>query len=418
VTILATRTALAKQFDERIRSEMAAVQIDYTEGGLRGVLTEIGERRQDPTELSFGVTTQAGRPIEGILAAAAPSPGWSTVRLTVAGRTRTFRVLAQDLPGGYRLIVGDDLGRMQDIGGSVMLAFALAFVGVVAIGALGGFALNRAINRRLAAISGTAEAIIDGDLGRRVPVDGREDDLVRLARTINRMLDRIGGLMESLRQVSSDVAHDMRTPLTRLRHRLELSLTRAQDSPHRAEIESALHDVDAILAMFAALLRIAEVEAGARRAAFRRLDLAALTRVVFDDFAPAAEDAGKALILDVLSPAWIDGDRDLLIQMLVNLIENALNHTPPGSRVALRLVVSAGQPVLTITDNGPGIPAAERHKVLDRFYRLERSRSTPGSGLGLALAAAVARLHRAEIQLCDAEPGLEARIMFPANAAA
>ena len=413
VTIIATRSALEKQFDNRIVAEMDAIQIDFNEGGLRGMLTEIRERREDPSELAYGVVTVKGAPVDGPLAGAAPPPGWSTSQVNVGGRARAYRMLARDLPGGYRLIVGDDLDRMQDLSRSVFLGFGLAFVGVVGIGAAGGFAMARAVERRLGAITGTAEAIIDGDLARRVPVDASDDDLARLARTVNRMLDRIGGLMESLRQVSSDVAHDMRTPLNRLRQKLESGLRGAGDGAHRAEIEGALKDVDAILATFAAVLRIAEVEAGARRAAFRTMDLEVLTRTAFEDFAPAAEDAGKALALGSIAAVRIEGDPDLITQMLVNLIENALNHTPAGSKVVMSLSVHAGRPVLSVADDGPGIPAAERQKVLERFYRLERSRSTAGSGLGLALVAAIARLHRAEIQLLDADPGLEAKIVFP-----
>jgi len=295
----------------------------------------------------------------------------------------------------------------------VLTRFALAFAALLALGVAGGFALSRAVQRRMAAISGTAEAIIDGDLGRRVPVRG-DDDLSRLAMTLNRMLDRIGVLMDSLRQVTSDVAHDLRTPLNRLRQRLERSARQAQDPSHRAEIEGALDDVDAILATFAALLRISEVEAGARRAAFRRLDLRALTRAVAEDFSPAAEDTGHRLEFEDGPPVWIEGDAELLTQMTVNLVENALRHTPAGCVVRLSLDEAGGEPALTVSDNGPGVPEAERARLFDRFYRLERSRSTPGSGLGLALVQAVARLHRGEASVTGASPGLQARVVFPA----
>ena len=203
------------------------------------------------------------------------------------------------------------------------------------------------------------------------------------------MLDRIAGLMDSLRQVSGDIAHDLRTPLNRLRQRLELAARRAHDPAHRAEIEGALRDVDAILATFAAMLRITEVEAGARRAAFRRLDLQQLARAVVEDFGPAAEDGGHALMLESAGAVWVEGDGDLLTQMTVNLVENALRHTPRGCTVRLSALRTPDGAVLSVADDGPGVPAADRERLFDRFYRLERSRSTPGSGLGLALVQAV-----------------------------
>jgi signal transduction histidine kinase len=280
----------------------------------------------------------------------------------------------------------------------------------VFLGVAGGFALSGDVRRRLAAISGTAEAIIDGDLARRVPVRGADDELDRLALTFNRMLDRISALMESLKQVSNDIAHDLRTPLTRLRQKLEAGLAAPQERD--AALESALTDLDSILDTFAALLRIAQIESGARRAAFRPCDLAALAQTVTDAFAPSAEDAHQSLKLAVEAPAVVDGYAELLTQMLVNLVENALRHAGENAAIAVR-VGWRGGPTLSVIDDGPGVPEAERERLFDRFYRLERSRSTPGSGLGLALVAAVAKLHGAAVSLEAAGPGLEARVSFP-----
>lgn len=414
VTVLATRSALAEQFDTRLRTEMAAIMVDFNEGGMKGLVGEIDERKNTPGELSFGVQGPGGQALNGTLAHLHPQAGWSSVDLPAGSERRTLRLLTQDLPGGGRLIVGDDVARTRMLEESIQHGFILAFAAVMVLGAAGGFALSRAVQRRLQAISGTAEAIIDGDLTRRVPVDGGGDDLARLAQTVNRMLDRIGALMDSLRQVSSDIAHDLRTPLNRLHQRLELSLRQAGDPEHRAQIEGALRDVDAILATFAAVLRIAEIEAGARRAAFRPMDLAALACAVASDFAPAAEDAGHVLALAPSPSCWIDGDPDLVTQMAVNLIENAITHTPKGSRIEVQVLAAEGAALLVVRDNGPGVPEAERERLFDRFYRLEHSRSSPGSGLGLALVSAVARLHRADIQLTDARPGLEVRARFPA----
>jgi signal transduction histidine kinase len=267
------------------------------------------------------------------------------------------------------------------------------------------------VHRRLTAITDTAEAIIDGDLARRVPVRGSQDDLDRLALTLNRMLDRIASLMESLKQVSSDVAHDLRTPLTRLRQRLESGLAQPQE---RAQaLEGALADLDSILDTFSALLRIAQIEGGARRAAFRTCDLAAIAATVVEAFAPSAEDQKQSLTLAANGPLPVEGDAELLTQMLVNLVENALRHAGPGTRIVLAAGRDpGGRATLSVIDDGPGVPEAERRRVFDRFYRLEHSRTTPGSGLGLAMAAAAAKLHGADIELWDAAPGLEARVTF------
>jgi signal transduction histidine kinase len=348
----------------------------------------------------------------GRLAQAKASPGWSEQRISQFGHEK-IRLYVTDLAGGYRLLVGGDDGSIEAVDDLLVQRFSLAILGVVAIGLVGGYGLSRGMGRRIAAITGAAEAIIDGDLSRRVPAAPRGDDLGRLTATFNRMLDRIGALMDSLRQVSSDIAHDLRTPLTRLRSRLEASLQAPPGPAQAAAIEAALGDLDAILETFAALLRIAQIEGGARRAAFRSFDLSAVARTVVDAFAPSAEEAGQRLTLEAGDPVLVDGDRELLTQMLVNLVENGLRHGGGQARVRVRCGVQEGRPVLAVIDDGPGVPDAERERLFDRFYRLEASRSTPGSGLGLALVSAVAKLHGAEASLRNANPGLEAAVAFP-----
>jgi signal transduction histidine kinase len=412
ITLFTTRSALSEQFNARIQSESAALAQEFYSEGLEGVVQAVRERDRTPGALDYGLTAPGGKPMAGRLATSGAAPGWSKVQAVQRdGEVEPIRVLTVALPGGYRLLVGDDEERIEALDGAVLRGFGWAFAGVVILGVAGGFALSRDVHRRLAAISGTAEAIIDGDLSRRVPVRGSRDDLDRLAETINRMLDRISMLMESLRQVSNDVAHDLRTPLTRLRQRLEVGL--AREAERGEAIEGALGDLDTILETFAALLRIAQIEGGARRAAFGATDLVQLAGTVVDAFAPSAEDARQTLRLEGLSGLVIDGDPELLTQMLVNLVENALRHAGEGAVIRVGIDREAGAPVLWVADDGPGVPAAEREKLFDRFYRLERSRSAPGSGLGLALVAAVARLHGAEVRLHDARPGLEARVIFP-----
>lgn len=411
VTLFSTRHALADQFDRRIRAESAAMSLEYRSEGLFGVVEAVHERDRTPGSLDYGVQGPKGEALAGRLASAKTRLGWSVIRIGPPGRDEAIRVLTTSLPGGRRLLVGDDEDRIEALDATVLRGFGLALAGVVILGVAGGFALSSQMHRRLAAISGTAEAIIDGDLGRRVPLRGSDDDLDRLAQTINRMLDRIGALMESLKQVSNDVAHDLRTPLTRLRQRLEAGL--ASPDEREAALEGSLADLDAILDTFAALLRIAQIEGGARRAGFRACDLASVVGTVVDAFAPSAEEAGQTLVRTTTGPVHIDGDAELLTQMLVNLVENSLRHTGPGARIEVATRVTGEGIVLTVRDDGPGVPEAERERLFDRFYRLERSRSTPGSGLGLALVAAVAKLHGAEVRLIDAEPGLEAQVVFP-----
>jgi len=416
VTLMTTRGALSRQFDARILSESEALAQEFRVEGLNGVAQAVQERDRTPGALDYGLETPDGRPIAGRLAGRSADSGWSTLTMKQAGGEReNIRVHATTLAHGYRLLVGGDDESIEAVDNLLVRRFALATVGVVMIGLVGGYGLARGMGRRIAAITDAAEAIIDGDLSRRVPATRSGDDLDRLAATFNRMLDRIATLMESLRQVSNDVAHDLRTPLTRLRGRLEANLGRPAGPERTAAIEGALTDLDAILATFAALLRIAQIEGGARRSAFRAIDLATIARTVVDAFAPSAEDAGQRLELEGVNSLAIEGDPELITQMLVNLVENGLRHAGPRAWVRVRCAVQAGRPVLSVVDDGPGVPDSERERLFDRFHRLEASRSTPGSGLGLSMVAAVAKLHGAEVSLHDATPGLAVRVTFPAG---
>lgn len=405
--LLATRATMRRQFDARLRSEASALVQEFRTEGLLGVVQAVRERDSTAGALEYGLQAPDGSSMAGRLSGAHTPDGWSRLRVAEAsGDRETIRVLTTRLPQSYRLILGDDDEQSEALQATMLEGFGWAFAGVLVLGALGGYGLGRDMHRRLTAMTGAAEAIIDGDLGRRVPVGGSDDDLDRLAATFNRMLDRISALMESLRQVSNDVAHDLRTPLTRLRQRLEMSRLAGPGEERAEAIAGALEDVDAILETFAALLRIAQIESGARRSAFRRVDLSAIARHVADAFGPSAEDAGRKLLLEADSGCEVEGDRELLTQMLANLVENALRHTGDSARVVISVRCRGGEPVMSVADDGPGVPEGERERILDRFYRLERSRSTPGNGLGLALVAAVTRLHGARLQLADAHPGL------------
>jgi signal transduction histidine kinase len=228
------------------------------------------------------------------------------------------------------------------------------------------------------------------------------------------MLDRIQMLMDGLRQVSNDIAHDLRTPLTRLRQRLELARAKATTvADYQAAVDQALAETDEILDTFGALLRIAQIEAGTRRSAFTEVDLSGVLQTIVETYAAVAEDHQHGLASRIAEGVTVQGDRQLLTQMIANLVENALRHTPTGTRIEIELAEPSSAPVCVIRDNGPGIPEPERQKVFRRFYRLDSSRATPGSGLGLSLVAAVAELHRIAIEVGDNRPGLQVTLRFP-----
>ena len=258
-----------------------------------------------------------------------------------------------------------------------------------------------------------ARHIMDGHLNERVPSRGKADEFDRLAANLNAMLDRIQQLMQGLHQVSSDIAHDLRTPLSHMRQRLELArLKAASAADYDAAVERAVADIDGILGVFAALLRIAQIEAGARREGFAPIDLSGVFETIIDTYGPVADDSGHRLTGTVAPGQRIRGDRQLLTQMLANLVENTIRHTPPGTGITVSLAPGPDGPVGQVRDTGPGIPEAAQQKVFQRFFRLDASRMTPGSGLGLSLVAAVAQLHEIRLALSDNRPGLAVTLDF------
>jgi signal transduction histidine kinase len=417
IVYLTTAAALDRRLDARIAGEMSVLKSAFRAGGLARLEAEVRthQRTRPAGPLDYLVFDTGGARLVGDLPILPAQPGWSNVKNKESdGDISHRRILLAVLDGGVRLAVGADREQIDELEEAIFDGFASAFGAVIALGSIGGIALSLALLKRVETIRRTAEAISAGDLTQRVPVRGTNDDFDRLSRTLNRMLDRIAELMESLRQVSADIAHDLKTPLARLRQRLETTQTQAQSvEQHNAAIEGAIAQVDEILGIFGALLRIAQIEAGTRRAGFRDLDLSATFANVVDAFAPAAEDAGKRLDAKIKPAIRFLGDPELLTQMLANLVENAIRHTPAGTRIEVALGSDREHIVGTVTDNGPGAPAEERERIFQRFYRLEHSRSTPGSGLGLSVAMAVADLHGIAIEVRDAEPGLRIIMRFP-----
>jgi len=417
IAYLVTAAALERRLDARIAGEMTALKAAFTSGGLARLAPEVRLHQQTlpAGPLEYLLLGAGGERLAGKLPIVPAHVGWADVERTESdGDVSHRRVLAARLAGGARLAIGADREQITEIEQAILDGFVSAFGAVLLLGIAGGIALSLAFLKRVETIRRTAEAIIAGDLTQRVPVRGTGDDLDRLSQTLNRMLDRITELMESVRHISTDIAHDLKTPLARLRQRLETTQTQAQSvAEHNAAIERAIIHVDEILTTFGALLRIAQIEAGTRRAGFRDLDLSAAFATVVEAFAPAAEDAGKRLDAKIKPAIRISGDRELLTQMLANLIDNAIRHTPAGTRIEVSLGSDRERIVGTVTDNGPGAPPEERQRMFQRFYRLEHSRSTPGSGLGLSLVKAVADLHAIGLEVRDAEPGLQIVMRFP-----
>ena len=317
------------------------------------------------------------------------------------------------LGDGIRLAVGDDLAMIREINKAFFDALGWVLLAVILLSLAGGPLLSLGFLGKVDAVTRTADAIISGHLGQRIPLRGTNDEFDRLSTALNRMLDHITNLMESVRQVSNDIAHDLRTPLTRLRLKLETVRALVESNPtHRIPIEAAIAETDEILDTFSALLRIAQIEAGSRRAGFCELDLSEVFENIADAFRAAAEAEDKVLIANIQPDIRILGDRELLTQMLANLIENAIRHTPKNSRIEMTLTRTPSQIIGSVADDGPGVPANEREHIFRRLYRLDRSRTTPGSGLGLALVAAVAGLHGAGLSVSDNMPGLKITMKF------
>jgi signal transduction histidine kinase len=315
-------------------------------------------------------------------------------------------------PGLYAFS-GRDLYVLSLTETNALRAAAWILAGTLLLAIGGGVMLSRGFLRRMDAITDTCRAIMAGRLTDRVPVAQSRDELARLASTINAMLDRIGALMETVNQISSDIAHDLRTPLTRLRQHLELARTEnLAPRDHVQAIDKAIAESENILAVFAALLRIGQIEAGVLRRPVGLVDLGAVVREVGETYRPVTEDSGHPFDVSGARTVQIHGDRELLFQLFATLIENAIAHTPRGTPIALSLMVSQNACAVSVSDSGEGIPESERERVFRRFYRVEQARSSKGSGLGLALAKAIAQFHNATITLGDNSPGLVASVRF------
>jgi signal transduction histidine kinase len=415
---LVTYHTLEQQLKSTIEAEAVRLKTEYDSGGIAELKDEIDEvdGRASHTLFEYGVIDQNGKLIAGSLNNFQPFTGWQTVmRIPSANKPEKeflyIKVMA--LPNKVWLGVGHDGKYIQNAGEAIIQAFIWGFVLVIFLGAAGGLYLSRAFLRKIERITKSTQAIIAGDLKHRLPVSKNRDELDNLALLLNLMLEKIGTLIENIQQVSNDIAHDLRTPISHLKFRLENAQTNNLSAEQYNErIAFAIEEVDTILATFSAMLRISQIESGSRRSGFKTVDLSNIAGAVTDALYPVAEEQGKTIHVDIDPGITLTGDKELLTQLAFNLLDNAILHTPVNTQIKVSLRSSGTQTELIVADNGPGIPEESRQKVFQRFYRLEQSRTTPGNGLGLSIVAAITELHGGTITLSDNNPGLKVVLTF------
>ncbi|WP_324975005.1 HAMP domain-containing sensor histidine kinase [Methyloceanibacter sp.] len=427
-----TTVMLSRQLNQTIDAELTGLAEQYRAGGLEQLVRTVADRSGTPGNSLYLVADSEGRRVAGNLSAVSqdlwnslgpvefvysrPAPGGTEKRLAFAN---VFR-----LPGGYRLIVGRDIDDRREFARMTRQAMLWGLFVMVLFGIGGGYWVSRKLLQRIDAVAETTRTIMQGDLSGRLPVNGSGDELDRLSESLNLMLARIEQLMAGLREVSDNIAHDLKTPLNRLRNRVEAALREPyEETAYREALERTIEEADGLIKTFNALLSIARLEAGAGGENRERLDVSALLLDVAELYEPVAEERGLTLKAETGAPIYINADRQLLGQAIANLIDNAIKYGSPervrgnGAKPEVTVGTRAtnGMAEIIVTDRGPGVPEAERERVLGRFVRLEASRSEPGSGLGLSLVAAVARLHGGSVRLEDNEPGLRVVLALPRN---
>ena len=435
-----TRRLINEQITTTVDGEMDELSELFARRGLRGIVFAIENRALRPGANLYLITTPAGQSIAGNVASLEPgvmsTTGWSETayrRLDdpdSPGHRALVRVSA--LSSGFRLLIGHDLEERHRLFDIVANAAQWSVLIVVVLGLGGGIFVARRVLRRIDAMTGTTQRIMSGDLSGRLPVGRSGDELDRLAENLNAMLERIEALMMGLKEVSDNIAHDLKTPLTRLRNRAEDALaTAGSEAEYRVALERTIEESDGLIRTFNALLKNARAESGQARDNMNDFDAADVAQGIQELYEPLAEDNGLTLMVRT-ARAPMHGNRELISQALANLVENAIKYGRPPllpqplgadaspAADARTILIEAQRDgdlvLLSVTDHGPGIPAADRRHAVERFVRLEASRTLPGSGLGLSLASAVAILHGGELSLSDAAPGLRATLALPAGA--
>ena len=415
---------MLRQTEETIEAEITGLAERYNMTGLPGLRDVIEERlsRQANNSSLYLLTDAQRRLIIGNIKQwpkEKPSEtGWLSFRIESGrfGEDGHHRALARTflLRGNVSLLVGRDIHNLEETQNLIREALFWGLGITVLLALAGGTMMSRAMMHRLEDINSTCQQIMGGDLSRRIPRTGGEDDFDELVDNLNRMLDRIEELMQGVRQVTNNIAHDLRTPLARLRRRLDIL---RDSNPAAAEsqqlLEQAIGEADGLLETFKALLRISEVESGGRRSGFKEVNMSALLGDLVEFYQPFCEERGQRFQLLAEKTKPISGDPDLLFQAFANLLDNAIKYTPKDGSILLEIIDRPGQLSVVIKDSGPGITLEARQKVFERFFRLENSRSTAGNGLGMSLAAAIIALHNGHIELGDNQPGLIVRVTLP-----
>lgn len=429
VTFNIVHHEIERQIDQRIEVETQALLDHYNQGGLPALAAAITARDARGSIANIGYLSDIdlsgrgmgyllvdanGLRIAGAMAAWPPAPGWTEfLRFRhpdgVMGVAQAMNTV---LPSGDQLIVAGDRAVIRQMDRLIQRLFMLSFGAILLAGLVAAAVFGRVVHRRLVAIQTSAEGIMAGDLSQRMALDGSGGEFDRLATVLNRMLDRIGGLMANLRQVSSDIAHDMRTPLNRLRGRLEAAETASAGTPQHAAISGAIGETDDLLDLFASLLAISEVEGQSARARFKPVALDKLVAELSEAYAPAFESAGMTLRVR-LSPVTVSGEWQLLQRCLANLLDNAIVHAGAGATVEVACERRDGKAILSVRDDGPGVPVEEHARMFERLTRLDRSRTLPGHGLGLSMVAAIAAAHGGGAAIEPTPAGLAIRVELP-----
>jgi signal transduction histidine kinase len=429
-----TRRLITEQITTTVNAESSVINEIYLRNGLSGLAWTISRRALRPGANLYLFTAPNGVSLGGNVGSLSPgvmaTTGWSETayRRLDENDTAEHRALVKvtELSNGFRLLIGRDLDERRRLFGIIAKGTQWSVLVVIVLGIGGGIFVSRRVLQRIDAMTGTTQRIMAGDLSGRLPVGRSGDELDRLAGNLNAMLERIEALMNGLKEVSDNIAHDLKTPLTRLRNRAEEALARSSsEADYRAALERTIEESDGLIRTFNALLMIARAESGQARGNMDDFDAAEVANGIYELYEPLADDDGMTLTVKS-TPAPIHGNRELISQALANLVENAIKYGKPsaaaqplGIKAAREIVIEARREgdsvLLSVTDHGPGIPEADRKHAIERFVRLEASRTLPGSGLGLSLASAVATLHGGELRLGDAHPGLVATLVLPAR---
>ena len=430
-----TRRLITEQITQTVDAEITGLSEQYRQGGIRRLVFIVDARSRRPGSSLYLVTAPAGQTLAGnvgsLPAGTLNTTGWVETAYRRPddpdGSVHHALVRVFQLPAGFRLLVGRDLEERERLRDIILAAGRWSLAIVVVLGIAGGLFVTRRVLKRIDAMTETTRKIMEGDLTGRLAIAGTGDELDRLASNLNDMLERIEALMHGLKEMSDNIAHDLKTPLTRLRNRCEEALRVAEDeSQYRLALESTIEESEALIATFNALLMIARAESGQARDGMTDVDAAEIARGVGELYEPVADEKGIQLRVAAPAAVPVHGNRELISQALANLVDNAIKYGAPDNglingaepEIVIEAMPDGERILLTVADAGGGIPAIDRGRAVERFVRLEQSRSQPGSGLGLSLAAAVARLHGGELRLEDNHPGLRTVLSLPRAAQA